>query len=130
MQPAGSGLGAKLRQSVQMFAVLRYPQYRRYWLGNLGAVSAQQMMWVAQGWLVYDLTGSKFALGLTGLFSALPAILLNLVGGVLADRLDQRKVIATTQLVMATSVFTLATLDATHMVQVWHIFVVAFISGT
>jgi MFS family permease len=61
--------------------------------------------------------------------TALPAILLNLVGGVLADRLDQRKVIVSTQLVMSASIAVLATLTALEIVQVWHVLAVAFISG-
>ena len=112
-----------------MLSALKYPQYRRYWLGNLAAVSGQQMLILAQGWLVYELTESPLYLGYAGLMTALPAILLNLVGGVLADRIDQRKVIVSTQLVMASSIACLATLTALDLVQVWHVLAVAFISG-
>jgi MFS family permease len=112
-----------------MLGALRYPQYRRFWFGNLAAVSGQQMMWLAQGWLVYDITGSALYLGYAGLATALPAILLNLVGGVLADRLDQRKVIFVTQVITGLSVLVLATLTALGLVHVWHVLVIAFISG-
>jgi MFS family permease len=120
---------AGVRHSTQMLSALRYPQYRRYWTGNLCAVSAQQIMWVAQGWLVYDLTGSELYLGITGLFAALPAIMLNLVGGVVADRFDQRRVIGLTQLVSVAVVGMLAVLDATGLVRVWQVFAVAFVMG-
>ena len=112
-----------------MVSALRFPQYRRYWLGNLSAVSGQQMMWIAQGWLVYRLTDSPLYLGYAGLATAAPAILLNLLGGVLADRLDQRKVIFATQAVTATSVVILATLTALGVVEGWHVLAVAFVSG-
>jgi MFS family permease len=113
-----------------MLSALRYPQFRRFWFGNLAAVSGQQVMWVAQGWLVYDLTESPVYLGYVGLATALPAILLNLVGGVLADRLDQRKVILATQAITAAGVFALAVLTALELVEVWQVLAVAFISGS
>jgi MFS family permease len=113
-----------------MLTALRYPMFRRYWFGNLGAVSGQQMMWIAQGWLVYDLTNSPVYLGYVGLATAVPAILLNLVGGVLADRMDQRKVILATQAITSLSVFILATLVALDAVHVWHVLAVAFVSGS
>lgn len=125
--PAASA--SRLSKTTRMLTALRYPQFRRFWLGNLAAVSGQQMMWVAQGWLVYQLTGSPLYLGYVGLATALPAIILNLVGGVLADRLDQRKVILTTQIVTAIAVFSLATLTLLDVVAVWHVLVVAFTSG-
>jgi MFS family permease len=112
-----------------MLTALRYPQFRRFWLGNLAAVSGQQIMWVAQGWLVYQLTDSPVYLGYVGLATALPAIILNLAGGVTADRLDQRKVILATQIITATSVFALATLTALDLVEVWQVLIVAFTSG-
>lgn len=112
-----------------MVSALRFPQYRRYWLGNLTAVTGMQMMWVAQGWLLYRLTDSPLYLGYAGLATAAPAILLNLVGGVLADRLDQRKVIFTTQTVTATAVAIVAALTAMDLVQPWHVLAAAFVSG-
>jgi MFS family permease len=68
-------------------------------------------------------------LGYVGLATALPAIVLNLAGGVTADRLDQRKVILITQIITSASVFILATLTALEVVQVWQILAVAFTSG-
>jgi MFS family permease len=123
-------LRSRLGNAGRILTALRYPQYRRFWLGNFGAVTGQQMMWVAQGWLVYDLTGSPVYLGYAGLVTALPAIVLNLLGGVLADRLDQRKVITTSQVITSSAVFVLATLTAFSLVHVWHVLVVAFILGS
>jgi MFS family permease len=112
-----------------MGAALRYPAFRRYWFSNLAAVSGQQMMILAQGWLIYDLTDSPLYLGYAGLATALPAIVLNLVGGVMADRIDQRRLIAVTQLTTATLVFTIATLTVLDLIQPWHVLVNAFFWG-
>lgn len=120
---------SRFGNSTRMLSALRYPYFRRFWLGNLGAVSGQQIMWVAQGWLVYQLTESPVYLGYVGLATALPAIILNLAGGVLADRMDQRKVILITQLIMTVAVFILATLTMLGVVEVWQVLVVAFTSG-
>ncbi|MPZ50748.1 MAG: MFS transporter [Dehalococcoidia bacterium] len=122
-------IASRLCESTHMFSALRYPQYKRFWFGNLFSIGAQQMLFLAQGWLVYDLTGSALYLGYAGLVTAIPAILLNLAGGVLADRLDQRKVIMITQATTAALIFTLATLTALGWVEVWHVLVIAFFSG-
>ena len=112
-----------------MGSALRYPQYRRFWFSNLAAVSGQQMMILTQGWLIYDLTGSPLYLGYAGLATAIPAIVLNLFGGVLADRLDQRRIIALGDCVTASLIFTIATLTLFDLVQPWHVLVNAFVWG-
>jgi len=123
-------LFARFGAAARMVSALRYAQFRHYWFGNLAAVSGQQMMWVAQGWLVYRLTDSALYLGYVGLATAAPAILLNLIGGVVADRFDQRRVIVLTQAVTTTSAFCLAVLTVLDLVHVWHVLVVAFVSGS
>ena len=94
-------------------AALRYPEYRRFWLGSLAAVSGLQILVLAEGWLIYDLTGSPLYLGYAGLVTATPAIVLNLVGGVLADRMDQRKIILLTQAILGCLALSMAILVAT-----------------
>jgi hypothetical protein len=79
--PGDKSSRSRFAESTRMFSALRYPQFRRFWFGNLAAVAGQQMMWVAQGWLVYDLTKEAVYLGYVGLATAVPAILLNLAGG-------------------------------------------------
>ena len=61
---------------------LRYPAFRAYWLGLLASVSGFQMFRVGQGWLIYEITGSPWSLGLVGAANAIPAIFFNLFGGV------------------------------------------------
>jgi MFS family permease len=66
----------------------------RFWGARLAGTSASQMLMVAVGWQMYDLTGSAWDLGLVGLYQFLPALALTLVAGHVADRHDRRRVIA------------------------------------
>ncbi len=103
---------------------LRSKDFRFYWTGQVISVSGQQMSWVAQGWLIYELTGSKFLLGAAGLTQAIPATLLTLLGGVVADKFDQRRLLIGIQLVQMVLLSILATLCLTETVHVWHLFAI------
>ena len=127
--PSLQHYASRIQRSLYFFSALRYPLYRRYWLGNLASVSGQQMLWVAQGWLIFELSGSALYLGYAGLATATPAIFLNLIGGVLADRLNQQRLIIAVQTVAAALIAGLATLTALDLVRPWHILVVAFCIG-
>ena len=108
---------------------LHYPQYRAYWLGMLASVSGFQMFRVTQAWLVYEITGSPLYLGYAAAAAALPGIIFNLFGGVIADKLDKRRLVITTQSITASLIFLLATLTAQDLVQAWHVLVIAFLAG-
>ncbi len=108
---------------------LHSPLYRRYWLGSLASIGATQLLVLGKGWLVFELSGSPLKLGLLGAAGAIPQILVTLFGGVLADRLDKRKVIMTTSLVICSLLLILAALDATGVVEVWHVIVIAALIG-
>lgn len=125
MRPSLTDVSSK----IQVFSVLRYSDFRLYWLGHLSAVSGYQMVILAQGWLIWTLTGSEFLLGAVGLSNAAPAILLTLFGGAVADRVELRRLLMVLQSVSAFTLFILATLTITEMVQIWHIFAVAFVFG-
>ena len=101
---------------------LSAPKYRRYWLGSLGSVGASQLIVLGQGWLIVDtLGGSPLSLGILGAATAVPTILVNVFGGVLADRLNRRLVLMATSLLSALLLLLLATLDVTGAVQIWHV---------
>lgn len=123
--PRRAGFSARLRT----FSALRHRNYRLYWFGMLVAIIGLQVQMVAQAWLVYDLTGSTALLGMTGLMQAIPTLALTLFGGVLADRVDRRRLIMVTQAGSGLLLLLLATLTATGMVQVWQIFAIAFLTG-
>ncbi len=108
---------------------LRYPKYRAYWLGALASVGGYQTLTFGQGWLTFELTGSPLYLGYIGLANASSSITLNLFGGVFADKLDKRRLIFITQLVTASLTFLLAALTLFEVVQVWHIIIIAFLTG-
>ena len=81
-----------LRERISQSAgALSEPQYRRYWLGSLASVGAIQVAMIGMLWLIKnDLNGSASTLGYLGGAIAIPTILVNLFGGVFADRLDRR----------------------------------------
>ena len=112
-----------------MFAALRHRNFRVFWLGFVTSVSGMQMFIVVQAWLVYDLTGSALQLGFLGLARAIPAIALGLVGGVVADKIDQRRLLITTTAGVASIYLILGTLTLTGVVQVWHILGCVFLVG-
>ena len=87
------------------------------------------MLTFGQFWLVYELTESPLFLGYVGAANAFAAIALNLFGGVFADKLDKRRLIIITQMTTAALIFLLATLTVTGLVAVWHILVIALITG-
>lgn len=108
---------------------LKYPAYRDFWFGMLASVSGFQVLQASQFWLVHTLEDSPLFLGYVGAANAIPAILLNLFGGVFADKLDKRRLIVITQSITAALVALLATLTLLGVVQVWHVLAIAFVTG-
>lgn len=114
---------------IEALSALRYRNYRLYWLGQLSSVLAQNMDGVAQSWLVLELTNSPLLLGLTGLSFAIPTITLTLLGGVIADRTDRRRIMIFSQLGSAAIFCTLATLVIMQWIALWQVMSLAFLSG-
>jgi MFS family permease len=84
---------------------------------------------VAQGWLVYQLTGSAFFLGAVGFATAIPTLFLSLFGGVLADRFERRRLMVGTQTGSMLLAFALSYLTLAGHVTVWQIMVISFLNG-
>ncbi|MGC9348439.1 MAG: MFS transporter, partial [Anaerolineae bacterium] len=80
-------------RSLAAFESLRNRNYRWFWLARLSASASMEMGSVAQGWLVYQLTGSALALGWVSSARSVARLLLSLYGGALADRLQKRQVL-------------------------------------
>ena len=118
MNPFATGAGAR-------FAALRHAPYRRYWLGSAASVGAFQLLIMGQGWLVYELSGSPLQLGYLGAASSIPTIAAALVGGVVADRVDRRRMLIATSSTIAGFLVLLAVLDGSGVVAVWHVLVIA-----
>lgn len=106
-----------------------YRDYRLYWTGFVAQVSGLQMLWVAQGWLIYELSGSAAMIGVAGLARALPATALSLVGGALADKMDQRALLIRLQALQVGLLALLGTLTLSGGVEVWHLLLIVSASA-
>lgn len=120
---------AAINNKLRVFSALRHRAFRLYWLGHVSAVSGHQIVILAQGWLVWELTRSEFLLGALGLVAAVPAVLLTLFGGAAADRVELRRLLVWLEFLNGASLFILATLIVTGHVEVWHLFALAFLFG-
>jgi len=100
------------------------------WIGACTSSVGTWMQKLAQSWLVFQLSGSAFMLGLDSFLGEIPIFLFSLVGGVAADRIDRRRLLIISQLIQMTCAFVLATLFAFQVVQVWHILALSFVVGT
>lgn len=129
MSQAAAETTSGSQRLLQALSALRHRNYRLYWLGQLSSVLAQNMEGVAQSWLVLELTDSPLLLGLTGLTYAAPTIALTLLGGVIADRADRRKIMILSQCASAFTFLFLATLIVLEWVALWHVLAAAFLSG-
>ena len=87
--------------------LLRLQNFMRMWLARLSSTAGQQMLMVAVGWQMYELTGSAWDLGLVGLYQFAPALLLTLVAGHAADRWHRGRIMAVCLLLQAVVAFTL-----------------------
>ena len=112
-----------------MLAAFMYRDFRVQWIGACSSAIGTWMQIVAQNWLVLSLTKSPFYLGLDAFLQQLPIILFTLIGGVFADRYDRRKTLMASQYIQMSTSGTLAVLMYFHVVQVWHIMALSFITG-
>lgn len=108
---------------------MAYPAYRAYWAGTLASVIGFQMLNFSQFWIIHELTQSPLYLGYVGLANAIPAIALNIFGGVVADRFDRKKLISITQTINGLIILILASLTFTGIVQAWHVIALALLAG-
>ncbi len=108
---------------------LRNPNFRLFWAGNFTSNIGTWMQNVAQGWLVLTLTNSAFWLGVVGFAGSIPFLFVTLFGGVVADRVDKRRLLLVTQTVMMLLAFVLAGLTWFHAIGVWGVAAIAFGNG-
>ncbi|NUK17359.1 MFS transporter [Streptomyces lunaelactis] len=112
-----------------MFSSLKIRNYRLFATGQVVSNTGTWMQRIAQDWLVLTLTGSASAVGITIALQFLPMLLFGLYGGVLADRLPKRQLLLATQTAMGLTGLALAVLTLTGHVQVWHVYLTAFVLG-
>ena len=111
------------------FSWLRVRNYRLYFAGQLVSMTGTWMQWVAQGWLVLRLTNSGVALGVVTALQFLPMLLGGAYGGVIADRVDKRRLLVATQSTAGALALVLGLLVVTNSVHLWMVFALAFSLG-
>ena len=99
------------------------------WVGACTSSIGTWMQIVAQGWLIYRLSHSAFLLALDQFLGGIPIFLFSLIGGVVADRIERRKVLLVSQYIQMASAATLTFLVATGLTHVWPILCLSFVSG-
>ncbi|MCH2512446.1 MAG: MFS transporter [Dehalococcoidia bacterium] len=116
---------------VKTFSSLQnHVNYRYLWTGNLFANCAQWLQFITIGWLALDISGSAFHSILTVAVRALPLLILGPWGGVLADRLDRRKLVMGVQVVMVSSALAFGILLANGKIDsIWHVYAYMLVSG-
>lgn len=108
---------------------LRHRNYRNYFFGQLISLHGAQMATVAQAWLVYSMTQSSLMLGAVHFAMLIPVLLFGLFGGLLADHFSRRKLLLFSQGGAMVLAFLLAALALNGLVELWHIFTIAFLIG-
>jgi MFS family permease len=111
------------------FRSLALPNYRRYFVGQSISLIGTWMQMTAQAWLVLTLTHSSTALGLIVALQTIPVLLLAPYGGVIADRVDKRKLMVALQSAMGVQALVLGLLAITSSIHVWEIGVLALVLG-
>ncbi|MFF0748086.1 MFS transporter [Streptomyces sp. NPDC004267] len=124
-----SRTGPPTRASRGTFSSLGIRNYRLFFSGAIVSNTGTWMARITQDWLVLSLTGSAAAVGITTALQFLPMLLFGLYGGVIADRYPKRRLLLVSQTALGLCGLTLALLTLTGQVQVWHVYLIAFLLG-
>jgi MFS family permease len=111
------------------FQAFRHRNFRLWFFGQFTSLVGTWMQTIAQNWLVYQLTGSAWDLGLLNFVGAIPLVPLTLHAGAIADRFSKRRIIFLAQVSMMILAFVLAILCVTGMVRLWHVLALALLLG-
>ena len=111
------------------FSAMRHRNYRIFWFGQIGSLVGAWMQSVAQPWLVLELGGSPLQLGTVLALMFAPAMFLAPIGGVIADRVDKRRVLLIVNAVAMLQAALLFGLAATGVVEIWHVYLLALLAG-
>jgi len=125
----GAYLDARRGGLLRTFGAFRHTNFRIYFVGLLISVLGVWAQNVAQSWLVYKLTNSALVLGQVTFMAAIPVLLIGPWSGVVIDRTSRRTVLILTQTLFMVQAFTLAFLDFSGLIAVWHVMVLAAWNG-
>ena len=112
---------------VETFDALKHRDFRFYWIGFVISVSGQQMLWMIEGWLIYELSGSALLLGVHGAAQFVPSTTLTLFGGAIADKFDQRKLLITVQVLFVIILGGLSVLGLLDLLTAWFVIAGGFL---
>jgi predicted MFS family arabinose efflux permease len=113
----------------RIFKAFQYRDFRLMWIGACTSSIGTWMQIVAQGWLIYRLSHSAFLLALDQFLAGIPIFLFTLIGGVVADRMERRKILLMSQWLQMASAATLTLLVILGLTHVWPILCLSFVSG-
>ena len=111
------------------FGALGYPDYRRFWLATVARVFGMQFRFIGSLWLVTQLTPSPLWLGIVSVASAVPTIVLSVPAGVLADRMDNRRLLVWSQAVTALVTLAMGVAIVAGAASLWLVFAWSVIVG-
>ncbi len=124
---------AVIRTFSRVFKAFQYRDFRLMWIGACTSSIGTWMQIVAQGWLIYRLSHSAFLLALDQFMGGIPIFLFSLIGGVVADRIERRRILLMSQYIQMASATILTVLVATNVLHdahdVWMIITLSFVSG-
>lgn len=106
---------------ITTFTSLKIRNFLWFWLAVITGFAGLQMNIVARSWLVWELTGSAFKLGMVAFAFGLPVLLFSLIGGAIADRVRKRNLLVITQFGNAFVTLIIAVLITTGQIQFWHL---------
>ncbi len=113
----------------RVFKAFQYRDFRLMWIGACTSSIGTWMQIVAQGWLIYRLSHSAFLLALDQFLAGIPIFLFSLIGGVVADRKERRKILLVSQYIQMACATVLTVLVVTGTVKVWMILCLSFTAG-
>jgi MFS family permease len=114
----------------RVFKAFQYRDFRLMFIGACISSVGTWMQNLAQAWLVLDISKSPFYLGLDAFLAGIPVFLLSILGGVVADRVERRRVLLISQYIQMASAFILTLLLLFHVVRIWEILTLSFVCGT
>lgn len=111
------------------FVSLSIPNYRYLWIGQVGSATAMHADMLARSWLVWQITGSFTAVAAVNVARGIPQLVFGIAGGVVADRWDRRKTLMLIQTWTFSMYVAMAALILLDLVQLWHVYGIAFLQG-
>jgi MFS family permease len=127
--PEEVGRSGRTRALLYPIRSLRHPAFLLLWLGQTSSTMGQWMDQFTRGWLIYQMTGSAAQLAFVSAARAMPLLFVGLFAGVLADRMNRKHLLMTSQALNVAINLALAVLIVSGTVEVWHVYATGVLSG-